>query len=86
MSRPSIFLDDFVQRVWQNETLFSQECHSDLKVYYILFQILNEVKTQVIEKDLVNNCLRLRSFHIDKLTWEIKLTNYAFAEHRQMHS
>ena len=55
------------------------EFHSELKVYYILLQILTLVKTQIVDKDLMHNCLRLRSFHIDRLTYEVRLTNFAFA-------
>ena len=71
VNRPAIFLDDLIYRVWQSSSRASRcmEYYSELKVYYILFQIVSLVKTQVIERGLTHNCLRLRSFNIDRLTW-----------------
>ena len=80
VNRPAVFLDDLVYRVWPSELAERQmEYHSELKVYYIIFQIAQLVKSEVIERGLSHNNLRLRSFCIDRLSWEIKLNNYTFA-------
>ena len=80
VKRPAVFLDDLIYRIWRSRASRHMEYHSELKVYYILFQIVSLVKSEIIEHGLIHNCLRLRSFNIDRLTWEIKLTSFSFAQ------
>ena len=47
VNKPAVYLDDLIYRVWQSPSRASScmEFHSELKVYYILFQIVYLVKT-----------------------------------------
>jgi len=78
VTRPSIFLDDFVGTLWTQMSDQCQECHSDLKVHYILFQVCSLVKRIVVDRRLEHDCLSLRAFHINRHNWEIGLSSFAF--------
>lgn len=41
--------------------------------------MLSQVKTKVIDAGISHNLIRLRSFHIHRPNWKIKITNFAFA-------
>ena len=83
-NRPAIFLDDLVYKLWQqgDSSSLGEQClerHTDLKVFYVLIQIVRQVQDLIVSNSLHHSCLYLRSFHIDRLNWEIKLSNFTYA-------
>ncbi len=81
VKRPAVYLDDFMRVCWSDDiSVRCCEQRTDLKVYYILFQVVSLVKSLVLDKIIVHGCLELRSFNFDRVTWEVKLTSFPFAE------
>ena len=82
--RPPLYLDDFL-KIWTDRGRTKalseqmQEAYHPLKLYYIIVQLLNLIKTKLFDKKIENQCLTLRCFNICKISLEIKMTNFAFA-------
>lgn len=76
--RPAINLANLIEVVWSDLADCCQERHSDLKVYFIFYQIASLILKLLLRRNLIHDGLCLQAFYIDRLNWEIKLCSFAF--------
>ena len=79
VNRPALNLESLLYYIWQHHDQFNNiESQSDLKVLYIVFQIATLVVNMIVRNKLVHGGLCMRSFYVDLVSLEVRLTNFAF--------